>query len=68
MIEKLISGLSWVAQIFAEWPARQAEKAQKEYANWRASVDLKKERRSRTAGDLVRSIDELHKKGKLSGK
>jgi hypothetical protein len=58
MIEKILVAFSWIAQIMAEWPKRQADKAQKNYANWRAGYELRKETRARRA-DLNSSVDKL---------
>jgi len=58
MIEKILAALGWIAQIIAEWPKRQADKAQKNYANWRASHALHKDARANRAR-LIESVDKL---------
>lgn len=61
--------LGGLIKIIADWPKRKADAAAKSYANWRAQIDLKKERRKLTVGELIKSTDSLlRKKGKLPRK
>lgn len=63
MTEKILAAIGWIFQIIAEWPERQANKAQKNYANWRASYGLRKEARADRAR-LVESVEMLDAKSK----
>lgn len=58
VFEKIVTLLGWIAQTVAGWHQRKTEKAKKDYANWRAGAELRRENRSRRA-ELLESVDEL---------
>lgn len=63
-MEKIFSVINSILQLIVDWPKRKAARAAKDYAQWRSRVEVKKMRRSRTAGDIVKSVDELYRKNK----
>jgi len=58
MMDGILNIVGSIAQIVAEWPERQAKKAKKKYANWRAGFELRKDVRRRR-GDLIDSTDRI---------
>ena len=58
MWSAILEIVATLLKVFADWPKRQSEKARKNYANWRAGAELRKEARARRAS-MARDVDQL---------